>query len=102
MAEKIRNLAARTLSAFALHWKPAEHSSRPVLSPVVPVQESVIGPDGALIWRICAGPHCVEAFSGADAWHKMRRLCREHGITLATTGVTEPAVGPPLLPDPGV
>jgi hypothetical protein len=101
MAEKIRNLAARTLSAFALHWKPAEHSSRPVLSPVVPVQE-VITIGGRLVWRICAGVHCVEAFSGADAWHKMRRLCREHGITLATTGVTEPEVGPPPLPDPGV
>jgi hypothetical protein len=72
-----------------------------MITPVVPVQETIqIG--GQLVWRICAGVYCVEAYSGADAWHKMRRLCRKHGITLATTGVTEPAVGPPLLPDPGV
>ena len=102
MAVKIRNLAARTLSAFALHWKPAEHSSRPVLSPVVPVQEAVIGPDGALIWRICAGPHCVEAPSGAAAWQKLRALCRDIGITLAATGVVEPTAGPSPVPDPGV
>jgi hypothetical protein len=72
-----------------------------VITPVVPVQE-VLTVGGKLVWRICAGVHCVEAHSGADAWHKLRHLCREHGITLATTGVTEPTVGPPPLPDPGV
>ena len=72
-----------------------------MMTPVVPVQETIqIG--GQLVWRIYVGVYCVEACSGADAWHKLRRLCREHGITLATTGVTAPAVGPPLLPDPGV
>lgn len=103
MAEKIRNLAAHTLAAFALRRKPAEHSSSdPVLSPVVPVQEAVIAPDGALIWRICAGPHCVEASSGKAAWQKLRALCRDTGITLAATGVVEPVAGPSPLPDPGV
>jgi len=72
-----------------------------MITPAVPVQE-VIQIGERLVWRICAGVHCVEAYSGSDAWHKMRRLCREHGITLATTGVTGPAVGPPPLPDPGV
>ena len=78
------------------------NSSDPVLSPVVPVQEAVIGPDGALIWRICAGPHCVEAPSGAAAWQKLRALCRDIGITLAATGVVDPTAGPSPVPDPGV
>jgi hypothetical protein len=72
-----------------------------VLSPVVPVQEALVV-NGALVWRICAGPHCVEAPSGEAAWQKLRALCREIGITLAATGVAEPTAGPSPVPDPGV
>ena len=93
---------SHTLDALAPHWKPAEHSSSPVLSPVVPVQEVVPGPDGSPIYRIWAGTHCVEAPSGGAAWQKLRALCREIGITLAVTGVAEPAAGPSPVPDPGV
>jgi hypothetical protein len=68
---------------------------------LVPVQEAVVV-NGTLVWRIYAGEHCVEASSGEGAWNKLRHLCLAKGITLATTGVTVPTVGPPLLPDPGV
>ena len=93
---------SHTLDALAPHWKPAEHSSSPVLSPVVPVQEVVPGPDGSPIYRIWAGTHCVEAPSGGAAWQKLRALCRDIGITLAATGVAEPTAGPSPVPDPGV
>jgi hypothetical protein len=58
--------------------------------------------NGEPIWRICAGNLCVESKSGAGAWRGLRRRCRDAGVTLATTGITGPSVGPPPLPDPGV
>ena len=70
--------------------------------PLVPVQEAVIGEGGELVWRICAGDHCVEAKSGPEAWEQLQQLCRDAGVTLAARRITGPTVGPPPLPDPGV
>ena len=69
--------------------------------PLVPVLEVVVVA-GEPVWRLCAGDLCVESKSGPGAWLMLQRRCRDAGITLATTGVTGPAVGPPPLPDPGV
>jgi len=69
--------------------------------PLVPVLEVVVS-NGEPIWRLCAGDLCAESRSGAEAWLKLLILCRDAGITLATTGIARPAVGPPPLPDPGV
>ena len=69
--------------------------------PLVPVQEAVIV-EGELVWRICAGDHCVEAKSGPEAWEQLQQLCRDTGVTLAARRITGPAVGAPPLPDPGV
>jgi len=69
--------------------------------PLVPVLEVVVVA-GEPVWRLCAGDQCVESKSGAGAWLMLRRRCRDAGITLATTGITKPAAGPPPLPDPGV
>jgi len=71
------------------------------LDPLVPVQEVVVV-GGEPVWRLCAGDLCVESRSGPDAWLALQDLCRDAGVTLATTGTTGPAVGPPPLPDPGV
>ena len=78
------------------------YSSRPVHDPLVPVQEAVIAEGGELVWRICAGEHCVEAKSGSEAWEQLQQLCRDAGVTLAARRITGPTVGPPPLPDPGV
>jgi hypothetical protein len=68
---------------------------------LVPVLEVVVVA-GEPVWRLCAGDLCVESRSGAGAWLELQRRCLEAGITLATTGVSQPVVGPSPLPDPGV
>jgi len=68
---------------------------------LVPVLEVVVVA-GEPVWRLCAGDLCVESRSGAGAWLELQRRCLEAGITLATTGVSKPVVGPSPLPDPGV
>ncbi len=69
--------------------------------PLVPVQEAVIV-EGELVWRICAGEYCVEAKSGSEAWEQLQKLCKDAGVSLAARRITQPAVGSPPLPDPGV
>ena len=69
--------------------------------PLVPVQEAVIV-KGELVWRICAGNHCVEAKSGPEAWEQLQQLCKDAGVALVARRCALPAVGPPPLPDPGV
>jgi hypothetical protein len=71
------------------------------LDPLVPVLEVVVR-NGEPIWLLCAGDLCVESHSGAGAWLELQRRCQEAGITLAATGASEPAVGPPAMPDPGL
>jgi len=98
-------LSGRASLAHAPRWLTGNlqhHSSSTVQpDPLVPVLEVVIS-NGEPIWRLCAGDLCAESKSGAGAWLKLLRLCRDAGIELATTGLTGPTVGPPPLPDPGV